>query len=67
MRMTTKITAAVMLMLTLSGCDLPPRLTVLDDRLCRSHGLKPGEAAYATCLTELDMARTGRSCFGSCH
>ena len=65
--MTMKISAAVMLMLTLSGCDLPPRLTIIDDHQCRSYGIKPGEPAYAVCLTQLDMARTGRSCFGSCH
>jgi hypothetical protein len=66
--MTTKITAAVMLMLTLSGCaDLPPQLTAFDGRLCQSYGIKPDEPAYPACLTQVDMARTGRSCFGSCH
>ena len=67
MRMTTKITAAVTLMLTLSGCADLPRLTAIDGRQCRSYGIKPGEPAYAACLTQLDMARTGSSCFGSCH
>jgi hypothetical protein len=65
--MTTKITPAVLLMLTLSGCaDLPAR-TAVNGPQCRSYSIKPGEPAYGACLIQLDMARTGRSCFGPCH
>jgi hypothetical protein len=63
--MTTKITAAVMLMLTLGGCVTDAES--IDDDQCRSYGTRPGEPAYVACRTQLDTARTGRSCFGSCH
>jgi hypothetical protein len=63
--MTTKITATVMLMLTLGGCVTDAES--IDDPQCRSYGAKPGEPAYVACRTQLGMARTGRSCFGSCH
>jgi hypothetical protein len=62
--MTTKITATVMLMLTLSGCV---NAESIDSEQCRSYGTKPGEPAYDACRTQLHLARTGRSCFGSCH
>jgi hypothetical protein len=69
--MTVKITAAVMVMLTIGGCTsaaIPQqRPVVVDDRQCQSYGARPGEPAYVACLTQLDMGRTGRSCFGSCH
>ena len=65
-----KITAAVMLMLTLGGCINAEKVyqpSVIDHRQCVVSGLKPIEPAYVTCLAELDAARNGRSCFGSCH
>jgi len=68
--MTTRITAAVMLSLTLAGCINAEKVYqphLVDDRECRGLGLKPIEPAYVTCLAELDSARNGRSCFGSCH
>ena len=68
--MTTRITAAVMVLLMLSGCmnaDKVQRPAVLDDRLCRVHGHSPPEQAYLDCLGALDQARTGRSCFSACH
>jgi hypothetical protein len=69
--MTTKITAAVLLLLSLGGCatnaEMQQGKAASYDGECRSYGAKPGSPAYVACRTELDMARTGRSCFGSCH
>ncbi len=69
--MTVKVTAAVMVMLTLGGCTgttiAQHRPVTVDDRQCRSYGARPGEPGYLACLAQLDLGRTGRSCFGSCH
>jgi hypothetical protein len=71
--MATRITAAIMLMLTLSGCatkaEMQSRqeLAAIDDDKCRWYGAKPDDLAYVACRTRIQSARTGRSCFGSCH
>ncbi|MBO0754183.1 MAG: hypothetical protein J2P54_01915 [Bradyrhizobiaceae bacterium] len=71
--MTTRIARAVMLMLTLGGCasnadvQIRQELAAIDDDKCRSFGSRPEVPAYVACRSRIIAARTGRSCFGSCH
>jgi hypothetical protein len=64
-----KIITAALLLPPLGGCasvETLQRASITDDRPCRLYGA-PGQAAYIVCLTQHETARTGRSCFGSCH
>ena len=68
--MIKNLTAAVVLMSTLGGCINAEKVfepSVIDHRQCVVAGTTPIEPAYVTCLAQLDAARNGRSCFGSCH
>jgi hypothetical protein len=65
----TKITTAVLLLLSFGGCvtSPSPEMAAIDDGICRSYDAKPGEPAYVACRPQIHIARNGCSCFGSCH
>jgi hypothetical protein len=48
--------------LLLAGCASPGEIkaqfAAQDDKKCRSYGAEPGSAAYVTCRSQLDAARS---------
>ena len=53
-----KFLFCVALCAALGGCVSAEELAKIDDAKCRSYGAQPGEAAYVTCRSQLDAART---------